>query len=329
MTGPPRVWGRLRGPDGGIAGPRVADTARWVFDLMRGARQWPPLLEPAPRVAPSLPDGDAAVWVGHATVLARISGVNVLFDPVFGEVGLIPRVTPAAWTAETSPRIDVVALSHDHRDHLDRPSIVAVEARHRPQWAVMSGLERLLVRWGVDANRITPLRWWTNATYGPVTLHAVPANHWSHRAAWDRNTRLWGGFVASSDRASVYFAGDTAWFDGFRDIGVRFPGIDLAFLPIGAYEPEWFLTRQHLNPEQAGAAFEALGARRLVAMHWGTFALGDEPIPEPPRRLRAWADARGVSDRVEIPPIGGTVLLADARRSPQPEEAPRCGTESA
>lgn len=305
MTGPKRVWGRLRGPDGDVAGPRVADTARWMLDLVRGERTWPPPLEPAPAIPPVLPSGFGAVWIGHATVLARVGGCNVLFDPVFGGVGMIPRVTPPAWDAASIPRIDVVALSHDHRDHLDHPSVMAIERRDRPLFVVMAGIDGLLVRWGVPRERIVPLEWWSSAAHRGVRVHAVPANHWSHRAAWDKNARLWGGFVAEAEDGRAYFAGDTAWFDGFGEIGRRFPSLDLAFLPIGAYEPEWFLTRQHLNPEQAGQAFLDLGAKRLVAMHWGTFALGDEPIPEPPERLRAWARSAGVADRVSILPIGG------------------------
>ncbi len=138
----------------------------------------------------------------------------------------------------------------------------------------------------------------------------VPAQHWSRRGLSDLNRRLWGGFVVEGRRQSLYHSGDTAFFDGFAEIGRRYPGIEAALLPIGAYDPAWFMERQHMNPEQALAAFRALGARRFVAMHWGTFKLTDEPLDEPPRRLEAERERLGLPpDRVCVPAVGETLDL--------------------
>ncbi len=127
-----------------------------------------------------------------------------------------------------------------------------------------------------------------------------------------RNASLWGGFVVRGDEACVYHAGDSAWFDGFGEIATRFPRIDAALVPIGAYEPVWFMQNHHMTPEQAGAAFEAVGARYLVPMHYGTFQMTDEPLMEPLERLQEWWRGRELPrQQLAVPQIGGTIYLAD------------------
>jgi L-ascorbate metabolism protein UlaG (beta-lactamase superfamily) len=160
----------------------------------------------------------------------------------------------------------------------------------------------------------TELGWWRSTRVGEVTITFVPAQHWSRRGPFDGNATLWGGFVIQGRRATVYHSGDTAWFEGFAEIGRRFPGIDAALLPIGAYDPAWFMEKQHMNPEQALAAFGALGARTFVAMHWGTFKLTDEPLDEPPRRLEAERLRLGLPvDRVRVLAVGETVEMVGIR----------------
>jgi L-ascorbate metabolism protein UlaG (beta-lactamase superfamily) len=138
------------------------------------------------------------------------------------------------------------------------------------------------------------------------------------------NETLWGGFVIEGSTATIYHSGDTAWFEGFAEIGRRFPGIDAALLPIGAYDPAWFMERQHLNPEQALRAFEALGARTFVAMHWGTFKLTDEPLDEPPARLEAERARRAMpADRVRVLEVGETLVVQRAAVEAAVPGAPR------
>ena len=160
---------------------------------------------------------------------------------------------------------------------------------------------------------------------GAVRVTFVPAQHWSRRGLADTNETLWGGFVIEGSASTVYHSGDSAYFAGFRAIRDRFPAIDAALLPIGAYDPGWFMLRQHMDPEQALQAFVDLGARTFVAMHWGTFKLSDEPLDEPPRRLDAERLRRGLpEERVRVLAIGETLEVARAEASARvgPDAAP-------
>jgi L-ascorbate metabolism protein UlaG (beta-lactamase superfamily) len=146
-----------------------------------------------------------------------------------------------------------------------------------------------------------------------VRVSFVPSQHWSRRGPFDANKALWGGFVLEGSKSRIYHAGDTAYFAGFSEIGARYPGIDSALLPIGAYDPSWFMEKQHMNPEQAAQAFTDLGAHDFFAMHWGTFKLTDEPLQEPPERLRAEWTRRGLPlDKLHILAVGETAVTVPA-----------------
>ena len=155
------------------------------------------------------------------------------------------------------------------------------------------------------------------AVHSGLTITFVPSQHWSRRGLTDTNEALWGGFVVEGGGARVYHSGDTAYFEGFREIGQCFPRLDAALLPIGAYDPEWFMRPQHMSPEDAVQAFVDLGARRLLPMHWGTFKLTDEPLDEPPRRLNAEWQRRGLPpEALSILPIGASLALPAAAEAP-------------
>jgi L-ascorbate metabolism protein UlaG (beta-lactamase superfamily) len=226
--------------------------------------------------APSL------TWVGHATWLIRLGGHSILTDPVWSESlgpGITRNARPGIAIEDAQP--SVVLVSHNHRDHLDTPTIRRLGAA--PTYVVPAGLGPFFTRKGAD--KVIELEWWGHTVIGDLNIHFVPAQHWSQRGPTDKNNSLWGGFVLQGSDRQVYFAGDTAYFEGFKEIGRRFPGIDAALLPIGAYDPEWFMRSQHMNPQDAVEAFRSLGAKLLCAMHWGTFKLTDEPLDEPPRLL--------------------------------------------
>jgi L-ascorbate metabolism protein UlaG (beta-lactamase superfamily) len=300
---------------------------RWqVWDRLTGKRRIAPDRAPVPTVAPDLallrtppPPGEPArvTWLGHASFLVQLDGVSLLVDPalrpaLFG--GIARNVAPGV-RLEDLPPIDAVLISHSHYDHLDQPTLEAV---HAPVVAGL-GLERFFRDRGLFA---TELGWWATTTVRGVRITFVPAQHWSRRGLFDTNRTLWGGFVIEGSRAALYHSGDTAWFEGFAEIGARFPHLDAALLPIGAYDPEWFMSGQHMGPEQALRAFGALGARTFVAMHWGTFKLTDEPLDEPPQRLEAERRRLGIDPaRVKVLAVGETLVVGRAA-DPQAQAHP-------
>jgi L-ascorbate metabolism protein UlaG (beta-lactamase superfamily) len=298
--------GRFINLDG--SGPHSAsEVLRWaVIDRIAGRRRKSkdrvaaPVVEPdralllAPASAPRL------TWLGHASFLVQIDGASIVIDPIFSERigGVFRRRAKVPLRATDLPRIDATLVSHNHYDHLDQPSVRALGG------PVFAGIGM-----GTLLQGCREMEWWESAPVtSTVRVNFVPSKHWSRRSLRDVNRTLWGGFVIEGPSGTVYHAGDTAWFDGFAEIGRRFPSLGAALLPIGAYDPGWFMEMQHMNPEQAVRAFVELGARSFVAMHWGTFKLTDEPLDEPPRRLRREWERRGLpSDKLRIPAIGETL----------------------
>jgi L-ascorbate metabolism protein UlaG (beta-lactamase superfamily) len=263
----------------------------------------------APRTArlPRVPNDGAALranhreptvtWVGHSTLLVQLDGVNVLTDPQWSD-----RASPVSWAGprrvtspglrfEDLPPIHLVLISHDHYDHLDVATVRRLAAVHRPRFLVPLGLKAWFA--GLGIHDVEELDWWDERKVGPLRVTCVPAQHFSGRTLWDRNRRLWSGWVVAGSRR-LYFAGDTAYFDGFRAIGERLGPFDLAAIPIGAYLPAVIMRPSHTTPEEAVQALEDVQGRRMVPIHWGTFDLAEEPIEEPPERLQAEVRRRGL-----------------------------------
>jgi L-ascorbate metabolism protein UlaG (beta-lactamase superfamily) len=312
---------RFKNLDG--SGPQpFSSVFQWaVKDRFAGKRRKSPGTCAVPRVEPDLAalatppaagEGARLTWLGHASWLVQLDGVSLLIDPVLRDTipGFIRRNVPPGVPVEKLPPIAATLVSHNHYDHLDMPTVRQVGA------PVVTGLG--MARYFSQGARLTELDWWGTTKVGAVTVHFVPAQHWSRRGLQDINETLWGGFVVEGSSARVYHSGDTAWFEGFREIGRRFPQLDAAMLPIGAYDPAWFMEKQHMNPEQAVQAFEDLGARRFLAMHWGTFKLTDEPLDEPPQRLDAeWRRRTLPREPLHVLAVGQSLTV----RTP----APRAG----
>jgi L-ascorbate metabolism protein UlaG (beta-lactamase superfamily) len=271
---------------------------KWaVVDRLLGRRRpdrrrgHTPRIDPdveALRLPPAAGQGARLTWVGHASWLVQLDGVSLLIDPIFSDsIGPgVRRHVPPAISVASLPPIDAQLVTHNHRDHLDLPSLKAVG---RPVIAGL-GLAEFFARHTLGC---TELDWWATTRIGDVTVRFVPSQHWSQRGLNDANQTLWGGFA---------------------EIGERAGSIDAALLPIGAYEPAWFMNKQHMNPEEATRAFGDLGAREFVAMHWGTFQLTDEPMDEPPQRLEREWRRRGLDrQHCHVLPVGGSLKVLRPR----------------
>ncbi len=305
--------GRFVNPSG--RPPRgLRDVIRWK---MEGTpERWPaiaPVAQPAPPPIDRMLDpGIRATLIGHSTVLLQVAGLNILTDPVWSDrVGptswLGPRrVQPPALPLAAMPRIDVVLLSHNHYDHLDRPTLAALARRDNPQ--IVTGLN---VGRAVPSRHIVELDWWQGTELsGDLQATYVPAEHFSARGLFDRNRTLWGGFVVTTPFGPIYFAGDTGDGDHFAQIRERFGPMSLSLLPIGAYEPRWFMSPVHIGPEEAVAAAATLETRTAVAIHFGAFPLADEGMTAPIDALtRALDQHPGPRLDFRVPEVGQPILL--------------------
>ena len=280
----------------------LLDLARW--QVGGGREPWPPAYpSPFQDRPPERSDDLRVALVGHATLLIQVAGLNILTDPVWSKrVSPFRRVGPRRVNApgiafDDLPPIDAVLVTHNHYDHLDDETISRLWARHRPR--VVAPLGNDTVIRGYDAEvRVGVLDWSDAVDLGAgVTATLVPAHHWSARGINDRRMALWGGYVLATPSGAVYLAGDTGYGDGslFRDIRARYGAPRLAVLPIGAYEPRWFMKAQHMNPADAVMAFGDLAAESAVGIHWGTFHLTNEAIDQPMIDLAAASAEAGIA----------------------------------
>lgn len=275
----------------------------------------------------------AATWIGHATVLMQMGGLNVLTDPMFSDRpmpvdwGIGPmRAQPPGVALAQLPRIDLVVISHNHYDHLDEKSVRAlnVQAGGPPLFAVPLGLKRWFTEVGIT--NVIELDWWQHHTLqgpaGPVEVHCTPVQHWSARSLRDgRMQSLWAGWAIFASDFHFYFAGDTGYSGDFKRTREHFrgrqgeQGFDFAAIPIGAYEPRWFMQQQHVNPEEAIFIHRDVAARRSLGVHWGTFLLADEALDRPPEELAEMRERHGVAEaEFFVMAVGQTKSLP--RRSP-------------
>ena len=294
---------------------------RWRLDAAKNGL--PPPGQPTPQLAADLdfvrsnavagPAMQPAVtWIGHATVLAQLGGVNLITDPMFSEraspVGFLgpKRHLPPGVALRDLPRLDAVLISHNHYDHLDAMSVRALNAQAGgpPLFVVPLGLKPWFEEQGIT--RVVALDWWQShklvTKQGEAEIVLTPVQHWSGRGLTDRLTTLWGGFAVFAPDLHLFFAGDTGYSKDFADIRARFAerqrdgGFDIALLPVGGYEPRWFMAQQHVNPAEAVQIHLDLAAQRSLGVHWGTFELTDEALDVPPQELALARKEKGLSD---------------------------------
>lgn len=254
-----------------------------------------------------------ATWLGHATYLIQFSDLNLITDPVFSKrcspsqlVGP-KRYTPMPIDKRDLPDIDVVLISHNHYDHLDKASILYLHKRYQPLFVLPAGVRAWFERLGITHN--LELSWWQEAEVRGHRIFCLPAQHFSGRGV-KKNTTLWCSWMLEHPESRMYFAGDTGYSKDFKDINKVFPNVDIALLPIGAYAPESFFGPVHCSPEEAVQMHIDLQAKHSLAMHWGTFILTLEPIEEPPKRIAAAMKNRGLAqDAFQVLRHGQTISL--------------------
>jgi L-ascorbate metabolism protein UlaG (beta-lactamase superfamily) len=280
---------------------------RTLFDLLkwmmtRKSTPWPESVPMGPTAKPvSVHEGSSPVvtFINHASLLLQWEGLNILFDPVWSErcspfKNLGPkRVYPPGIRLEDLPKIDLILLSHNHYDHLDIETLKYLNEQYAP--IIVTGLGNGPIL-GKSFKQVYELDWWQEYNYKNVKITYVPAQHFSARGIFDRNWALWGGFVLQAGGKIIYFAGDTGFCNVFEQIKTRIGSPDVAFLPIGAYEPRWFMAPAHMSSVDALEAHKVLGAKHSIAIHFGTFNLSDEGIDDPVNLLKSERTKRSISE---------------------------------
>lgn len=234
-------------------------------------------------------------WIGHATFLIQFAGLNILTDPQFSM-----RASPLSWAGPQRvikpaiaisglPDIDVAIISHDHYDSLDHDTVIALSKHNKERqltFIVPLGMKAWFDDLQLSSIKIVELDWGQSHKINNVRFIAEPSQHWGKRTLFDAFERLWASWVIEANGKKIFFAGDTGYAPHFKEIGKKYGQFDLALIPIGAYEPRWFMKSYHVNPEESVMLHQDLNAKYSVAMHWGTFILTDEPLDEPPLKLK-------------------------------------------
>ena len=297
---------------------------RWHEGLPKPSRETTPVVQPESDFLRANATEPTLTWIGHATVLLQVASYNIITDPHLSERASPfrfagpKRQSPAGLSYDQLPHIDLVLISHNHYDHLDEKTVKRLNAQSGkpPLFVVPLGLESWFHSIGID--NVVELDWWDRVGLGSLDIHLVPVQHWSARGLTDRNKTLWGGFYVKHRTMSFMFTGDTGYSKDFTDIRERLGSPDILAVPIGAYEPRWFMGTQHIDPTEAVKIHQDLGAKYSVGIHWGAFELTDESLDEPPRALAAARAKAGVpDDRFFVMKVGETRRLAPLLSAPK------------
>lgn len=275
--------------------PWGENVAKSLWDVMKwkitsDAKNWEEVSESQHHELPAVTAGQTSVtWVNHSTFLIRAQGLNILTDPVWSKrtspfsFAGPKRVQAPGLSWDKLPKIDVVLVSHNHYDHLDLDTLLDLEKRDQPLFLVALGDGGWLKKKGLK--NVVEKDWWEVAEFGAAKFTFLPAQHWSARWTWDRNESLWGAWGVEVNGQKIYHAGDTGLGPHFAQTRERWGAPHIALLPIGAYEPRWFMKPMHMNPSDAVEAMELLGAKQAIGMHFGTFQLTDEAREQPVKDL--------------------------------------------
>jgi L-ascorbate metabolism protein UlaG (beta-lactamase superfamily) len=300
-------------------GPGLLEVLKWK--ISGKMKKWPKKVEN--QIEPQLPllienDQVFVTHINHSTMLVQVHGLNIITDPVFSQ-----RVSPFSWAGpkrardpgiqlHNLPKIDAVLLSHSHYDHLDLASIRQIDKRDQPIHVVPLGVGSILQRAGIK--RTVELDWWEEHRFNDDHVFVLtPAHHWSQRHFFDYCKTLWGGFVIRSKNLKVFFAGDSGYSSHFQKIFNRFGKMDVSILPIGAYEPRWFMKEHHMDPHEAVVVHKELGSDLSIGMHFGTFQLTDEAIDDPVVHLKESLVLHQLPQDVFIAPENGQTISFSRR----------------
>ena len=251
-------------------------------------------------------------WLGHSSILISMENHLILVDPVLEERASLfswigpKRFHPSPVTAEEFPEIDVVLITHDHYDHLEKSTLVTINGKVK-HFVVPLGIGALLENWGINPEKITELDWWETYSSGSLKFHATPAVHYASRGLFDRNQRLWCSWTIVGKKKKAFISGDSGYFDGFKDIGERLGPFDVTFLKIGAYSDKGTWRELHMTPEEAGQQNLDLRGQLMVPLHWATFDLGLHPWYEPIERLVTFAEQESIT--LITPEVGEKINL--------------------
>jgi L-ascorbate metabolism protein UlaG (beta-lactamase superfamily) len=287
----------------------LKEVIRWMMNRQRGP--WTPKTAPTQsKPEDIITIGTRITFINHSSFLIQTAGVNILTDPVFSK-----RVSPFSFLGpkrmrqpgiafQDLPVINIVLLSHNHYDHLDKTTVLKLKQRFDPLFIVPLGVGAYLNQLGI--RRWETLDWWQSTVAFDIAITAVPAQHFSGRGFFDRDATLWCGYVFRSKSHTLYFAGDTGYSQKiFNEIGDRFASIDVALIPIGAYKPLWFMSPVHCSPEEAVKIHCDVKTKQSIGTHFGTFPLGDEGQEDPQKDLREALVKSGLSpDNFIVPKEG-------------------------
>lgn len=305
--------GRFANPFPAYEGQKLMQHIQWMWGRKHTKAARPPhhqiqealLLPPSSLTSDSIKftphQNSSAIqttWIGQATMLVQMGGLNILTDPMFSDV-CSPvsfvgpkRLVAAPLSPSDLPPLDVIVISHDHYDHLDLPSVKKIG--NKPKWFVPLGMGKWFASLGIT--NLVELCWWKSEFYKGVEFVATPAQHWSGRSPLDQWSSLWCGWAILAPKSKFYFCGDSGYCEAFKQVGAELGPFDLAALPIGGYEPEWFMKSHHMSPREAAMTHMDIKAKKSFAMHWGTFVFTDEHILAPPKDLMKATQSLGVEN---------------------------------